>query len=249
MKIKEIVHYVKKFIFPNRCVVCDEVLAFGDKLKNEYLCDACRDKFEFIKEPTCKKCGAMMNNVDEAYCEICKANLTDLYEYGFGLFRYNDYLKESLHRVKYNGRKEYLYFYGKCLAKAFNEKIKAINPDCFIPVPIHKKRLIERGYNQAEVLADVISDELKKYNINIPVKDNIIFRNKNTVALNKLSSEERKGQLTGAFTANKVKNINRVIIVDDIRTLGGTVKEMAKVLKTAGIEKVYYMVITIVDNI
>ena len=61
---------IKKFIFPSRCVLCDKLLPYGDKLENIYLCDDCKDKFEFIKEPTCKKCGAMINNVEGAVISI-----------------------------------------------------------------------------------------------------------------------------------------------------------------------------------
>ena len=56
---------IKKFIFPSRCVLCDKILPFGSKLENMFLCEECKGDFEFIKEPTCKKCGAMINDKDE----------------------------------------------------------------------------------------------------------------------------------------------------------------------------------------
>ena len=199
--------------------------------------------------PTCKKCGAMISDYDEAYCIRCKNKMYDSFEYGFSLLRYNEYVKESLHKVKYSGRKEYLEFYGKCIAKVFYSRIRDINPDCFIPVPIHKKRLVKRSYNQAATISYVISDELKKYNIDIPVNENIIFRKKNTVALNKLSEEERKEQLSDAFFVNNNEGIKKVIIVDDIFTTGGTIDEMAKVLKKSGVKEVYFLTIAMVDNL
>lgn len=237
------------FIFPRRCVVCDTILSFGNDVENKYICNKCKEKIEFVKEPTCKKCGAMISDYDEAYCIRCKNKMYDSFEYGFSLLRYNEYVKESLHKVKYSGRKEYLEFYGKCIAKVFYSKIRDINPDCFIPVPIHKKRLIKRSYNQAATISYVISDELKKYNIDIPVNENIIFRKKNTVALNKLSEEERKEQLSDAFFVNNNEVIKKVIIVDDIFTTGGTIDEMAKVLKKSGVKEVYFLTIAIVDNL
>ena len=106
---------IKKFIFPSRCIICDTVLPYGDKLENEYLCTSCRKNIEFIKGKVCKKCGAMLGKYDDELCERCKTDLHKNYEYGFGLLRYNDFVKDSLHKrinfVKYlkdlNDKKNY----------------------------------------------------------------------------------------------------------------------------------------------
>lgn len=240
---------VRKFIFPSRCVICDSLLPFGDKLENEFLCKECRGKLEFIKAPTCKKCGAMMYDEDEMYCTRCKLHMHKSFEYGFGLCRYNDAVKESLHRIKYDGRKEYIEFYGKCIAKLYHDKIKSMNVDAFIPVPVHSARLRERNYNQAAVLAYAISNELKNYGIDIEVREDIILRVKNTKVLNKLDNEARKNELNGAFKVNYDPVVQKALIVDDIYTTGGTINTMANALRDAGMEKVFFAVIAIVDNL
>ena len=243
------INEILKFIFPCHCVICDEVLPYGDKIENEFLCNECRDKIEFIKEPICKKCGAMIEDSDEAYCIRCKANFHENFEYGFGLLRYNDAVKESLHRIKYNGRKEYIDFYAKLIAKIYHDKIKSINPDFIVPVPIHKKRLIERNFNQASVLAYSISKELKKYGVEIEVNENLIFRNKNTKVLNILDSVARKNELNDAFKINDFEGISKILIIDDIYTTGGTIDTMSKVLKCGGAKEVYFVTISVVDNL
>lgn len=240
---------VKKFIFPSRCVICDALLPFGVKLENNFLCKECREKIEFIKEPTCKKCGAMIYDEDFAYCVRCQGHMHESFEYGFGLCRYNDAVKESLHKIKYDGRKEYIDFYGKCIAKIYHNKIKEINPDYLVPVPIHKERLRERGYNQAAVLSYSISRELQNYGIDIPVNENLIFRKKNTQVLNKLDSEGRKNELKDAFICENCEGIERVMIVDDIYTTGSSLDAIAKVLKENGVGKVYFTTIAEVDNL
>ena len=240
---------IKKFIFPSRCVLCDKLLPYGDKLENVYLCDDCKDKLEFIKEPTCKKCGAMIDNADELYCIRCKNDLLKNYEYGFGLLRYNDYVKESLHRIKYNGRKEYIDFYGKCIARKYVNKFIEIEPDYLVPVPIHKSRLVKRNYNQSEELANSISDELKRLGVQIRVNNDIIFRTKNTKVLNKLDNIDRREELRDAFYTEDLSNIEKVVIIDDIYTTGTTIDLMSKSLKNAGIKEVYFAVIAIVDNL
>ena len=252
MKKNEILHYVINFIFPNRCVICDEILPFGVGLHNEFLCENCKDKLLFIEEPSCKKCGAKIYEKDEGFCDNCKKkieNNSSFYEYGFGLFRYNDFIKESIHKIKYDNKKEYIDFYAKVLCKAFHKKIKQINPDCFIPVPIHKEREIERSYNQSEVLAKLLSKYLKKYSIDIPVDTNIIKRVKKTKALNKLSNKEREYELNNAFYVNNENHIKKVMIVDDIYTTGTTIETISKILKQNGVCEVYFICIAVVDNV
>ena len=240
---------IRKFIFPSRCVICDTVLPFGDKLENEHLCDKCKDKLKFIKKPTCKKCGAMISNKEDVYCMRCKEKFYKNFEYGFGLLRYNDFIKKSLHKIKYSGRKEYLYFYGKLIARAFYKRFLDIKPDCFIPVPIHKSRLKARNFNQSIVLAEVISNELSKNGLNIPVNTNIIFREKNTKVLNVLDNDERKLELNDAFYVNPINDIEKAIIIDDIYTTGSTINEISKCLKNAGINNIYFTVISVLDNL
>lgn len=240
---------IKNFVFPCRCVLCDKILTYGSKLENLHLCAECKDNFEFIKEPTCKKCGAMISDPDELYCIRCKTKMPQFYDSGFGLLRYNDAVKESLHRIKYLGRKEYIDFYGKCIARTFKERIRDINPDYLVPVPIHKKRMVERNYNQSTILANSISKELLKYDINIAVNGDIISRVKNTQVLNKLDDLDRETELNEAFETMDLSGIERILIVDDIYTTGTTISTMAKVLKRAGVREVYFVVIAVVDNL
>jgi ComF family protein len=131
----------------------------------------------------------------------------------------------------------------------YKEKFKEISPDFLVPVPIHSKRLRERNFNQAEVLAFSIKNELKKYNINIDVNTNLIYRTKNTKYLNKLDSSDRSNELNGAFEASDLTGIDKIIIVDDIYTTGSTINQIAYVLKQAGAKKVYFVAIAIVDNL
>ena len=240
---------ILKFIFPSRCVVCDEVLPYGNKLSDEYLCDECRKKLEYIKKPICKKCGAMIVDEKDEYCVRCKSDMHESFISGFGLLRYNDFVKESLHKVKYERRREYLYFYGKMIAKLYKDRFRKIDPDFFIPVPIHKNRLRERNFNQSSILAHVISDELEKSGVSIPVNENIIFRTKNTKVLNKLDNADRITELEDAFCVNEASNIERVVLVDDIYTTGTTIEAISKNLKIAGIRDIYFVTIAVVDNL
>lgn len=244
-----ILEKIKNFIFPRRCVLCDKILPYGSKLENMHLCEDCKENFEFIKEPTCKKCGAMISDSEESYCIRCNTKMPKYFDSGFGLLRYNDAVKESIHKIKYVGRKEYIDFYGKCIARTFRDRIREINPDYMIPVPIHKKRLLERNYNQSTILARAISKELLNYGVDILVNEDLISRIKNTRVLNKLDDSDRGLELIDAFSTYDLYGIEKVLIVDDIYTTGTTIDTMAKILKKAGVKEVYFVVIAVVDNL
>lgn len=252
MRPKEIVRYVKNFIFPNRCISCDDILNFGVGLYNEHICKKCINNIEFIDNLHCTKCGAKINDNDKHLCSRCESNYSDkisYYKYGVGLCRYNNIIKKSIHRIKYENRREYLEFYGKAIVKKYFAVIKDMNIDCFVPVPIHKKRYIDRNYNQAQVLSEYISDELKKYNIDIPVNNDIIYRTKNTKSLNRFDNLGRINELNNAFYVNKYKKINNICIIDDIYTTGSTIEAMSKILCDSGYHNIYFISIAVVDNL
>ena len=243
---------ILKFVFPKRCIICDTILPFGKGINYEYLCKKCIKSIHFITEPYCKKCGAKINDIDSAYCDRCKSQYSKTksnYSFGFGLCRYTNNIKNSLHKIKYDGRYEYLEFYGKLIANIYYKKIKKLNIDAFIPVPIHRERLLSRNYNQAEVLAMHICNHLKNYNIDIKVDNEYIIRTKSTKKLNKLSNAERKNELTNAFTIKKHPQYKNVCIIDDIYTTGSTIENLSGLIKKDTVSNIYFLVIAVVDNI
>lgn len=250
--IEEIINTCKNFIFPHRCVACDNVLSFGIGVNKEHICKDCVDKIIFIDDISCKKCGSKLYDKNEYLCERCKSyekGKVSYYDYGFGLCRYVDTVKESIHRFKYQNRPEYIEFYGKCIASRFKERYRNMDIDCFVPVPIHKTRFIERNYNQAEMLARHISKNLRKYGIFIKVDTDLIVRCKRTKSLNKLSDIDRANTLKDAFIVNNNKNIKSVCIIDDIYTTGSTIETMSKILKENGVEHIYFTTVAVVDNL
>ena len=109
------------------------------------------------------------------------------------------------------------------------------NYDIIIPVPIHKKRYKERGYNQSELLASEIARTL-----NISIEKHVLTKNVNNTPQSKLSKIERKNNANGVYkiiNAQKIKN-KKIIIIDDIYTTGSTANECSKVLKQAGASEI-----------
>lgn len=110
-----------------------------------------------------------------------------------------------------------------------------------MPIPIHYKRRVKRGYNQAEILAS----RLGEY-INIPINSKCLVRQSNTKPQKDLSVSERKQNLENAFKiVDNVVKYRKVILIDDIYTTGSTIDECAKVLLSAGVDKVYYISLSI----
>jgi ComF family protein len=149
-------------------------------------------------------------------------------------------IADAIFRFKYKGRQEYAEFFGAEISRNLGREILRLKPDCLIPVPIHKKRLRIRGYNQAAVLAKVISRRL-----NIPLEDKLIARVRATTPLKKLNREERQNILKKAFKIirNDVK-LDTVIIIDDIFTTGSTIDAMAKELRDIGVGRIYFVALS-----
>lgn len=222
-------------MFPRRCPVCDRPV----KPAGKKICGDCRKKLKFISEVHCMKCGKPLLHEEDEYCKDCSKRKHEFVQ-GKSLYEYSG-AAASIHRLKYGKRREYAEFYGEELAKRFGETIRRWGAEALVPVPIHKKRKRERGYNQAELLAECLGKCL-----NIPVKSKLIVRSKETVPQKELNAAQSQNNLKRAFKIgeNDVK-LSTIIVVDDIYTTGSTVDEMARVLKQAGVKQVYVLTLAI----
>lgn len=186
------------------------------------------------------KCGKPLEEETVQYCDVCNKNEYN-YTQGRAAFVYDTNMRKSIRAFKYGGRREYGRFYAKECVKIYGNWISQINADALIPVPIHKERYKKRGYNQSKIIADYIGKE-----INIPVINDYLIRNENTVALKELSAAQRKECLKNAFFVPKAskllyRGLRCVILVDDIYTTGSTINECAKTLKQSGVMQVYFI--------
>lgn len=230
---------MKKFtfldiLFPRRCPVCAEIV----KPAGSLICPSCIPKLSLVTSPTCRQCGKEIADEMAEYCTDCQKHQHS-FAYGIALFNYNDAAKRSMAQIKYEQKREYLDFYGQAMVKRYGKMIRAMGIDVIVPVPIHRSRMRARGFNQAEVLADILGEKLK-----IPVKTEYLFRNRKTLPQKELTAAERLKNLSGAFYAPSLpKNIRRILLVDDIYTTGSTLEACTRVLKKAGAEYTYFVVI------
>ena len=172
------------------------------------------------------------------YCEDCTTHRHE-YEYGVALINYDETARKSMVQIKYKNKREYLDFYGRAMALRFEKTIGRMQVDALVPIPVHRSRRRRRGFNQAEVLAEVMAEHLK-----LPVEAGVLVRTKKTLPQKELSAAERLKNLSGAFQTGEIpEGVKSVLLVDDIYTTGSTIEACTRVLKRAGIEKVYFAVI------
>lgn len=184
-----------------------------------------------IGEYICKQCETKLKQYEINKYEIDKQNK----DKKMFIYKYENELRKLLLDYKFND-KAYLYrMFANEIVK--NEKIcKFIKSyDIIIPVPVHWKRKLERGYNQTELIIKEISKQLK-----ITYYKDILKKQKNIKPLSKMGASERKKNIKGVFYIKNNINIEnkKVLVFDDIYTTGSTYREARNMLKKAGAKEV-----------
>ncbi len=221
-------------IYPRHCPVCDGVLpAFtfeGGRIKRGRIIHRdCIKKIEFVKGSTCFKCGKPLGkNSLEEYCQDCREK-RHFFKRGYSVFAYRS-ISGSIYRFKYMGRQEYARLYGVATRKRLGDTLKRLGIEAIVPVPMYEKKQLKRGYNQAEVYARAVSEELS-----IPLRTDIVKRGRNTLPMKELDALGRRNNLKKAFIIpkNDVK-FKCVLIIDDIYTTGSTIDEIAHEFQIVG---------------
>lgn len=225
-------------LYPPRCPVCHGVIRGKGNL-----CDLCRKKLPYIKEPKCKKCGKQIEKPEQEYCRDCM-RFSHSFDQGMAVFAYNDVMRRSIAMFKYHNRREYAKFYAEEMANSCARFLKRCAPDVIVPVPVHKKKKRQRGFNQAELVAK----ELGKL-LHIPVDSSYVLRTEDTTPQKELTRQERKKNLKKAFhIASEKRPYQRVLLIDDIYTTGATVDAVSEALKKAHVKNVFFLSICVGRN-
>lgn len=223
-----------RILYPKKCPVCEKIIPDIPENRNQHICMPCNAKLSYIKPPKCMRCGKQLYGENEEYCTDCRKK-THTFTQGIGVFSYDNNIKKTMYRFKYSNRREYAEFFGNVLASRYGYLIRRWQAEVIIPIPLYRIKYIKRGYNQAELIARALSEQIK-----IPVDSKILIRSRKTRAMKELNDEERVKNLQNAFklTENIVK-YKKVLLVDDIYMTGATMDACAGVLKKGGAEEVY----------
>ena len=233
-------------IYPRHCPICDKLLPVVEikngKLRSGRLIhEACAQKIRYVRGATCMKCGKLLasSESEQEYCGDCR-RIRHVFDRGFSVFDYRS-ISGSIYKFKYMGRQEYASFYGKAVQRHLGKELLSLGIDAIIPVPMYRAKEIKRGYNQADVFANMVGREC-----GIPVYKNVIKRNKNTLPMKKLDARGRRNNLKKAFNIaqNDVK-FKCILIIDDIYTTGSTIDEIAHEFRIAGVSRIYFLTLAI----
>lgn len=211
------------FLYPAECRVCKEFLG---ATSIPYICNNCWQDIEFLEPPWCDICGTPGIN---GLCDAC-ATTPPRYGKLRTLAFYQTTLQQAIHFFKFEKKK----VFARPLIQLINAQIPSdcniAEYDFILPVPIHKKRLRERGFNQATLLADGIGKSE-----GVRVLRNTLVRKRHTVAQSSLDREARQQNLMGAFEIRNPDIIRgkRLLIFDDVFTTGATIREIVSELWTA----------------
>jgi len=229
----DVFHEISDTLFPPLCFSCAEVLLHDPQ---EVFCPECRQQINFITGSHCPVCGIVFPDspAGDHLCASCLEN-NPWFASARAAVAYEGVILDTIHQFKY-GRN---ITTGDALASFlanFNFTDMDFSVfDAIVPVPLHVKRLRERGFNQSLILARALG---KKYNIEVDFS--LLKRNKLTLTQTGLDKKEREKNISGAFVASSPEKINgrNLILVDDVYTTGATINECAKTLVKAGASQV-----------
>lgn len=225
--LKKFFAVVFNILFPNHCIICKNIIQ-SDKIN--YICLDCINKLSYIHRDDyirCNRCGRI---IDTKY-STCICSYENIYfDECKSMLYYDDKTSNLIHKMKFSHRYLICKDFAVMLSFYYKDYINKFDAVSF--VPLGKNRLLERGYNQSELIARHISKI-----INIPLIENIIIRKKESKPLSMIKGKElREKAIKNAFKINQKyefddnKKIN-ILIIDDVFTTGSTLNEMSLELR------------------
>jgi ComF family protein len=217
-------------LFPTSCTIC--------KRGGYVLCPACMAALPRFTPPICLHCGRPHSG--QGPCQHCSwhpLRLSGLRAVG----PYVEPLRACIHALKYEGKTRLAEPLGLLMAQA--ARFYRVAGDLIIPVPLHEERSRERGYNQAQLLAQVCA-----YQLGIPLHSAILVRTRATPAQAQLSAPARQQNVAHAFAckpsyATGALQGRKIVIIDDVCTTGATLEACAEPIFAAGASAVWGLVL------
>lgn len=209
---------VREALWPRRCPGCG--------MRGAWVCAECLDRAPLWTPPWCGRCG-----VPEAIGCLCR-EVPDAIDVARSAGQYGDWLETAIRRLKYSGEFARAAHLGALLSMTFDDLTM---PDVVIPVPLHPRRLRERGYNQSALLAEASLSGQREL-----VNESVVYRIVDTPPQARMSGAARQLNVQSAFRVDpaQLPDDAHVLIVDDVMTTGATIGEMARELRHAGARRV-----------
>jgi len=227
-------------LFPSRCLLCQKTVISPSANENIEICPECLTGLPY-NEVSCRRCAVPLVAEVEArvLCGRCIKKLP-AFDYAYSPLHYEDDVIRLMRQFKFREKITFSRTLGEIMLDCW--KVKEMKSDdigapdkldYLLPVPLHKSRMRQRGFNQSIELARVIAKKL-----NIPIEYDAVSRVRSTSSQTGLNVLQRRKNIKGAFKVAQKISAKHVLIIDDVMTTGSTVNELASILKKAGVEQV-----------
>lgn len=245
--MRMLLEYLINLIFPRHCLHCNV------NLKKEVICQDCLKKIPLNTSLFCGLCRNRIPNIPPSPLEIssclrsknivrfCHKNFP--YVLGAASSYNNEVVKNLIHGLKFQFVKDASKPLGELLSNYFS-LLRLCSPDFFVvPIPLSKKRMRERGFNQSLLIAEVFAQKQS-----LKIISDVLFRIKDTPPQSKINDRrKRQENVKNCFVvknANKLKGKN-IILIDDVVTSGATFNEASFTLKKEGVKKIIALAVAL----
>ncbi len=233
MNLKQTLSKTLDIILPPRCGITGDIVDVSGMLSPVPWKD-----IRFIAEPYCDTCGIPFDFVTEGemICGSCIDNPPH-FNKARSVMVYDDTSRRMILAFKHGDRLQLINGFNQWLLRAGRDIL--LDSDIILPVPLHRKRLWQRRYNQSAILAKSLAKSLP----NIKYRPQLLSRTRSTPPQKGLTRKERQKNIAGAIRMHiQDKNLlsgKNICVIDDVYTSGATLNECAKILKKAGANNVY----------
>lgn len=227
---------VLDLIFPSDCEHCGE--AVEDDSQWKFLCQGCASRIDWISGPVCETCGHPFPGIGVGQaCEHCEA-LDPAFSSGRCGVLHREVGASLVRGLKYR-RGRYLLGDIARMAASRPDLVEHVRGAVLVPVPLHRDRERERGFNQSLAMANAMAKTLPVAGV-----EELLQRRNNTVTQTRLPRAERMKNVRSAFVLRPQATLSAdltYVIVDDVFTTGSTMNECARILRAAGAESLKVM--------
>ena len=227
--LQDLLQGFQELVFPNNCFLCKQYAPSRDQ---QHICLNCLASIRLNTPPFCLKCSRHLTIFNDlGFCTSCvKTNYA--FDAAWSACIYEKPLTDLIPAFKYHGKTYLRKIFSHLMIEFINTyQIPIKNFDIVVPIPLHPTRLRERGFNQAQLLSQMLADHYE-----LPHKIDILNRFKFTDSQTLLEAKQRWTNVNDAFRINNSLDIadKSILIVDDLLTTAATTQAASKALKNAG---------------
>jgi ComF family protein len=225
--------------FPRSCAGCRTTWLAPDQ---GFWCEGCLEVLPWLRPPICPSCGRPFLKSASSSDHLCgDCILSPLpFDSARSATQHSGVVRDRIHQLKFGGQLQWVPPLAELLAMTFQGEPPE-HVQCIVPVPLHTKRLRQRGFNQSGLMAVALGRRLR-----IPVQFGALVRENWTEPQTRLNRDERLKNVKGAFAVASVPLVRDrgILLVDDVLTTGTTVSECARTLRKAGATHVHVLTVT-----